>query len=109
VLYPLAPTSSIDSNALSAHSQPEIATSSSKRDWLRVPNWALPTRATPLSLADDETFITLDTILAGRTKSPIRVDDLRAFLRDEEQTNAVGCRSLEFLLTYNRLVQNRSL
>ncbi|QRW06501.1 hypothetical protein RhiLY_05500 [Ceratobasidium sp. AG-Ba] len=101
VLYPLAPTSSIDSNALSAHSQPEIARSKSKADWFRIPNWALPTRATPLAGPDDEPLITLDTILAGRTKSPIRVGDLRAFLRNEEGPNVAAVRSLEFLLAYN--------
>ncbi|KAG9103808.1 hypothetical protein FRC06_007785, partial [Ceratobasidium sp. 370] len=100
-LYPLAPTSSIDSNTLSAHNQPEIAQSKPKFDWLRVPNWALPTRATPLADADDEPLISLNTILAGRTKSPIRVEDLREFLRNEEPPNAVALRSLEFLLTYN--------
>ncbi|KAG8702052.1 hypothetical protein FRC08_003728, partial [Ceratobasidium sp. 394] len=100
-LYPLAPTSSIDSNSLSAHSQPEIAKSRPKFDWLRVPNWALPTRATPLAAPEDEPLITLDTILAGRTKSPIRVEDLRAFLRNEESPDVAALRSLEFLLTYN--------
>ncbi|KAG9095736.1 hypothetical protein FS749_009909 [Ceratobasidium sp. UAMH 11750] len=100
-LYPLAPTSSIDSNSLSAHSQPEIAKSRPKFDWVRVPNWALPTRATPLAAPEDEPLITLDTILAGRTKSPIRVEDLREFLRNEESPDVAALRSLEFLLTYN--------
>ncbi|KAG9123452.1 hypothetical protein FRC07_014920 [Ceratobasidium sp. 392] len=100
-LYPLAPTSSVDSNSLSAHSQPQIGKSKSRFDWVRIPNWALPTRATPLITPDDEPFISLDAILAGHTKSPIRVEDLKEFLRNEEQPDVVGLRSLEFLLTYN--------
>ncbi|CAE6472462.1 unnamed protein product [Rhizoctonia solani] len=100
-LTPLAPATSVDSLVVTATNQPQIVKSSFVRDWFRIPNWALPTRALPEVSDDDDPPITLDAILAGRTKSPIRVDDLRAFLRNDEHTNVASGRALEFLLTYN--------
>ncbi|KAF8607012.1 hypothetical protein BDV93DRAFT_604309 [Ceratobasidium sp. AG-I] len=100
-LAPLAPTASIESHTLSANNQPEVAKRSFIRDWLRLPSWALPTRPSPHVPVDDDALIPLDAILAGRTRSPIRVEDLRAFLRSEEQETPVSLRALEFLLTYN--------
>lgn len=105
-LAPLAPTASIDSLVVSATNQPEVVKSSSWRDRFRLPNWALPARPVPLVSDDDDSPVPLDAILAGRTKSPIRVEDLRAFLRNDEHTNMPSSRALEFLLTYNRLVHS---
>lgn len=101
-LAPLAPTASIESHTLSANNQPEVVKRSFIRDWFRLPSWVLPTRPSPDVPADDDTLIPLDAILAGRTRSPIRVEDLRAFLRSDEQESPVALRALEFLLTYNR-------
>lgn len=98
---PLAPTASIDSLVVSATNQPEIVKSSSWRDWLRLPNWALPARPVLLVSEDDDSPIPLDAILAGRTKSPIRVEDLRDFLRNDDHTTMASSRALEFLLAYN--------
>lgn len=106
-LAPLAPTASIESYTLSANNQPEVVKRSFIRDWFRLPSWALPTRSSPDVPADDDTLIPLDAIVAGRTRSPIRVEDLRAFLRAEEQESPVALRALEFLLTYNRFVELR--
>ncbi|KAG8715063.1 hypothetical protein FRC11_005929 [Ceratobasidium sp. 423] len=98
---PLAPTTSVNSFVVTATNQPEVVKSSSFRDWFRVPNWVLPTRALPVISDDDDSPIPLDAILAGRTKSPIRVDDLRAFLRNDKQVTVASAGALEFLLTYN--------
>ncbi|CAE6442746.1 unnamed protein product [Rhizoctonia solani] len=100
-LTSLAPTTSVNSLVVTATNQPEIVESNSFRDRLRIPNWALPTRALPVP-DDDDSPISLDAILAGRTKSPIRVEDLRAFLRSDEHDTVVSFRALEFLLAYNR-------
>lgn len=102
-LHPLAPTASIDSLIVSATNQPEVVKSNSKRDWFRLPNWAFPVRPVRLPPDDDDPSVPLDTILAGRTKSPIRVVDLRAFLRGDEHVSVTSSQALEFLLTYNRL------
>lgn len=99
-LTPLAPAASRDTLVVSATNQPEVV-KSSKWDWLRLPNWALPTRAVPLTLDDDDSPVPLDVILAGRTKSPIRVEDLRAFVRNDNHVQKDSSRALEFLLTYN--------
>ncbi|KAF8754989.1 hypothetical protein RHS01_05719 [Rhizoctonia solani] len=101
-LNPLAPATSVDSLVVTATNQPQVVKTSFVRDWFRIPNWALPTRALPEVSDDDDSLIALDAILAGRTKSPIRVDDLKAFLRNDERTNVISSRGLEFLLTYNR-------
>ncbi|CUA68827.1 hypothetical protein RSOLAG22IIIB_03692 [Rhizoctonia solani] len=92
---------SANSLVVTATNQPEVVKSSSFRDRFRIPNWALPTRALPVTLDDDDSPISLDAILAGRTKSPIRIDDLRAFLRNDEHVTVVSTRALEFLLAYN--------
>ncbi|KAL5632687.1 hypothetical protein ACGC1H_005589 [Rhizoctonia solani] len=101
-LTSLAPTTSVNSLVVTATSQPDVVKSSSFRDRLHIPNWALPTRALPVIPDDDDSLISLDAILAGRTKSPIRVEDLRAFLRSDEHVTVVSIRALEFLLAYNR-------
>ncbi|CAE6473553.1 unnamed protein product [Rhizoctonia solani] len=100
-LTPLTTTTSANSLVVTATNQPQVVKSNSFRDWIRIPNWALPTRASPVISDDDDSPIPLDAILAGRTKSPIRVDDLRAFLRSDEHVTVTSVRALEFLLAYN--------
>ncbi|KAJ1303268.1 hypothetical protein OPQ81_011465 [Rhizoctonia solani] len=100
-LTPSTSTTSANSLVVTATNQPEAIKSSSFRDRLRIPNWVLPTRAVPVISDDDDSPIPLDAILAGRTKSPIRVDDLRAFLRNDKHVTMASTRALEFLLRYN--------
>lgn len=98
---PLAPTTSVGSLVVTATNQPEVVKSNSFRNWFRIPNWALPTRALPVIPDEDDSPIPLDAILAGRTRAPVGVSDFRAFLRNDKQIAAVSARALEFLLTYN--------
>ncbi|KAH7337051.1 hypothetical protein B0J17DRAFT_452572 [Rhizoctonia solani] len=100
-LTPLTTTTSANSLVVTATNQPQVVKSNSFRDRFRIPSWALPTRASPVISDDDDSPIPLDAILAGRTKSPIRVDDLRAFLRNDEHATVTSVRALEFLLAYN--------
>ncbi|KAG8904483.1 hypothetical protein FRB99_001659 [Tulasnella sp. 403] len=76
-----------------------------KASWLRLPKWLFPTTRAEANVSKDvesgsssRSRLVVETILTGQTRSPITLDDLRAFLRSSNRSPELT--ALDFLTVF---------